>query len=294
MHPTEALRLLGGVASRGQLFELCGEAEVRRLIRSGELMRLTRGNYGLREIDDATAAAGRLRGHLSHTSAALAQGWAVARPPARPHVTVRRKRNLTATQRSGAQIHYADLDPEEIGGGMTSPARTLSDCLRMPLEDAVAVADSALRVDDIDAATLQRIAAGIRGPGAASARRAAAMADGRAANPFESVLRVHAAHVPGLQVTPQVGIELPGLFVQPDLVDIDRQIVIEADSFAWHSSRGKLRRDCIRYTLLAVDGWILLRFSWEDVMSRRDYVIEVMSRAVALSDQRAELGLRAA
>ena len=191
-------------------------------------------------------------------------------------------------------MHHVDLDADEIYDGVTSVRRTLEDCLRLPLEEAVAIADSALRVGDVDRRTLLQIAAGLRGPRSASARRAAALADRRAANPFESVLRVLASQVQGLEVTPQVAIDLPGLFVQPDLVDVDRRIVIEADSYAWHSSRAKLKRDCKRYTLLTVHGWLVLRFSWEDVMHRGDYVLEMLTRAVELSEGRAQPRRRAA
>ncbi|HSV39758.1 MAG TPA: hypothetical protein VLI04_13455, partial [Nocardioidaceae bacterium] len=37
-------------------------------------------------------------------------------------------------------------------------------------------------------------------------------------------------------------------------------------------SRGSLRNDCRRYTALAIRGWTVLRFAWEDVMLHPDYV----------------------
>ena len=38
-------------------------------------------------------------------------------------------------------------------------------------------------------------------------------------------------------------------------------MVLEAESFEWHSSRQALRRDARRYNLLVIDGWIVLRFT---------------------------------
>src|SRR2546422_961802 len=70
--------------------------------------------------------------------------------------------------------------------------------------------------------------------------RVAEQADGRAANPFESVLRAIALDVPGLQVEPQIWIEPIG---RPDVVDVRRRVVIEADSFEFHGRRKALVAD---------------------------------------------------
>jgi len=63
-----------------------------------------------------------------------------------------------------------------------------------------------------------------------------------------------------------------GLTVRPDLVDVERRLVAEAESHTWHSARGALRRDCRRYTALVLRGWIVVRFAWEDVMFETEYV----------------------
>ena len=57
-------------------------------------------------------------------------------------------------------------------------------------------------------------------------------------------------------------------------------IVLEADSFEWHGGREQLVRDARRYNDLAVDGWLVLRFSYEDVMFRPGRVAEVLGAAV--------------
>lgn len=59
-------------------------------------------------------------------------------------------------------------------------------------------------------------------------------------------------------------------------------MVLEADSFEWHGRRDQLRRDARRYDQLVVDGWLVLRFSWEDVMFDPEFVRDVLVRAVAL------------
>ena len=157
---------------------------------------------------------------------------------------------------------------------------------RLPFDEALAVADSALR-DGFPVARLHALAAAARGPGSARLRRVAAHADGRSDNPFESVLRAIAIDVPGLEVEPQVRIagEL-GLSVRADLVDRRLRIVIEADSFEWHGDRTALRRDARRYDLLVANGWTVLRFSWEDVMHDPDFVRAVL-QATVVRTQRA-------
>jgi very-short-patch-repair endonuclease len=58
--------------------------------------------------------------------------------------------------------------------------------------------------------------------------------------------------------------------------------VIEADSFEWHGKRSALASDCRRYNRFVVRGWLVLRFSWEDVMFHPDQVRDVLVAAVEL------------
>ncbi len=96
-----------------------------------------------------------------------------------------------------------------------------------------------------------------------------------------------AEDTPGLHVRPQVWIDDS---TRPDLVDTDLRVVIEADSFAWHGHRAALRRDARRYNRLVTEGWIVLRFAWEDVMHDQDYVRAVLHDTTALAQGRSEVG----
>jgi hypothetical protein len=90
-----------------------------------------------------------------------------------------------------------------------------------------------------------------------------------------------------LQVSPQVSLRRPlgngrtAFLGRPDLVDDHLRIVIEADSFEWHGSRPALARDARRYNWFETDGWLVLRFAWEQVMFDEGYVREVLTAAVA-------------
>jgi very-short-patch-repair endonuclease len=285
----ELLRL-GGVADRATLVALTSRAEVDRALRAGEVVRAARGRYALPIADQAVRIAASLSGVVSHRSAALHWGWELKTVPSTPEVTVRRKRRLTPEQRAAAAVHWADLEPEDVTGRVTSPRRTLVDCLRtLPFDEALAVADSALRHRSLGAATLVELTAGLRGAGAARCRRVAREASPDAANPFESVLRAIAADVAGLDVVPQVTIRAPGFSVQPDLVDVARRVVLEADSFTWHGDRSALRWDSRRYNNLVVRGWLVLRFSWEDVMHDQDYVRRTLRAIGHLAHRQAEV-----
>ncbi|MDQ6686288.1 MAG: endonuclease domain-containing protein [Actinomycetota bacterium] len=289
MHPVAALERLGGAAPRGRLLRLTDRAELDRLVLSGDILREARGRYALPTAAQALRTANALTGVASHLSAAAHWGWEVKTQPVLPHVTFRRNRNVTAAQRRLVIPHWAELGPDDVRDEwVTSKARTLSNCLTaLPWDEALAVADSALRHEDISQVGLVMLTAGMTGPGAARARAVAAEASAEAANPFESVLRAIALEVPGLSFRPQRTISAPGFWARPDLVDRERMLVLEADSHTWHSSREALRRDCRRYTGLTIRGWIVLRFAWEDVMFAADEVRETLVRLAALAAERA-------
>ena len=44
--------------------------------------------------------------------------------------------------------------------------------------------------------------------------------------------------------------------------------MLEADSFEFHGERAALSRDCERYDELVARDWLVLRFTWEQVMHR--------------------------
>jgi very-short-patch-repair endonuclease len=156
------------------------------------------------------------------------------------------------------------------------PDVTLAHCMRrLPFDEALAVADSAMRAG-VPRSTLLRIAQGAQGPGSAQMRRVAVSASPEVANPFESVLHSIALQVAGLTVRPQVTIREPDIVARPDFVDEELMIVLEADSFEWHGGRAQLSADARRYNLLVVNGWLVLRFSYEHVMTQPDFVRRVL------------------
>lgn len=268
MDPTLALTQLGGVASVDALRRLTSAKRIRTAVRNKSIRRIGYGRYALPDADKALTMAAKFRGMASHASAAQVHGWEIAFTSPLPSITVPRKR--TVADRRGAYVYWADLGEES--GLVTSPMRTVIDCARrLSFAQGLAIADSALRHGDVDGEHLIEVARHVRGKGAAGARRVARHSSGLAANPFESVLRAIALDA-GLRVSPQRPIPIAGIVVHPDLVDERLRLAIEADSWRWHAGKEAHERDCWRYTMLVVNGWTVLRFTWEQVMLNPDFV----------------------
>lgn len=290
VHPVDALRRCGGVATTRSLLRLTTARRLRVALARGEVLRVAHGRWALPAADDGLRAAASLAGAASHTSAALLHGWNVAHPPERPSVVVPRNRNVTPHRRRGVELRWRAVTAEELAHHLTDMHRTVIDCARdLPFADALAVADSALRRRDVDRARLVGLAEAVPTTGRHAALRVIECADPRAANPFESVLRAIALGVPGLAVEPQALIDQRGFYGRPDLVDRAARIVIEADSFSHHGTRTGFKRDCERYNALTIRGWIVLRFAWEHVMFHPDYVHDTILWALTRPDERAPL-----
>lgn len=276
MEVREALVELGGIADVATLSARASRRKLRTALARGVIVRISRGRYALPDIETGIAAA-RLHGVASHLSAALHWGWEVKALPARPQVIVPRNRRVDRSRHRGVALHWRHLAESEVIGGVTAPLRTVIDCARdLPFIEALAVADSALRSGDVGQDELRTAAARVRGPGARGVRRVAEHASPRARNPFESATRAIAIES-GLRVVVEPPIEIGGITVHPDLVDVSRGLVIEADSWGFHAGKERHDADCWRYTMLTTTGWHVLRFTWEQVMQRPTYVREVLT-----------------
>ncbi|HSV40213.1 MAG TPA: type IV toxin-antitoxin system AbiEi family antitoxin [Nocardioidaceae bacterium] len=231
--------------------------------------------YALDGGDHARRAAARLHGVLCLDSAAKHHGWKLKHQPNEPAVAVPRNRNVTAAQRQGVRVLYLDLPAHERQLTATSPIRTVLDCAaRLPFDKALTIADSAVRAGDVTRAELVEAAAEAPARYRARCLGVARAADGRADNPFESVVRAIALDIPGLDLRPQQWIGER----RADLVDARLRLVVEAESFEFHGKRKALKRDCERYNEFALGGWVVVRFAWEHVMFEPDYVARVLSQ----------------
>lgn len=283
--------LLGGACRRSVLVERCGRPEVDRALRDGVLVRVARGRYALATANAAVRAAATLGGVLSMRSAAQRHGWGQKLVPDLPDVTFPRTHHLPAGARKLVVPHWSDIASEDIEDGVTGVRRTLVDCMRnLPLDESVPIVNSALRAGDVTLPQLRAIARSMKGRGRARAMAVAAMATAKPVNPYESTLYAIASTVPGLRVEPQHPVRIsPTLELHPDLADPRLGIVIEAESFEWHGKRAALTRDCLRYNAFTLGGWLVVRFSWDQVMFDAGYVLEVLEAVVLLARQHANV-----
>jgi very-short-patch-repair endonuclease len=61
----------------------------------------------------------------------------------------------------------------------------------------------------------------------------------------------------------------------------EAMIAIEVDGMAWHLQSDRKQQDLDRQNDLVESGWTVLRFTWNDIMYRPDYVIGRIRRAIA-------------
>jgi len=280
LDPVIALRRLGTVSDGTTLRRLCDPWQIRVAVQEGRILRLSRNRYALPGVGLAPEAAGRLHGTVSHLSAAGVWGWKVKREPALPVITVPPNRKLDAARRAGSDVRWQRLADDEVFEGIvTTRTRTAADCLRtLQFDEALCVADSVLREGRVSRAELEEAVRRSPQPGRRQALTVLEVADGRAANPFESCLRAVALRVPRLHVEPQFVV--PGIG-HADLGDGSIGLLIEADSHEYHIEKDAFRYDIRRYTAMVVEGWTVARFCWEDAMWRQDRVHADLTRLVA-------------
>ncbi|HWU20830.1 MAG TPA: hypothetical protein VN088_04845, partial [Nocardioides sp.] len=236
MDPAEALTRLGGIAASSPLLAMTSRRALRRAVGAGLIHRAGRDRYVLPAPDQARRAATMVNGVLILLSAALHHGWEVRLPPERPQIGVPRGRPVVELR--SAEVRR--IDAAHDGWALRHRSVTRDEFL-----------------------------AHARGP---RQRRVAEHADGRAANPFESALRAILIEE-GWAVVPQYEVRARGLVLHPDLVDPFGGFVFEAESWEWHGKdREAFERDCERYTALTVEGWRVLRFTWNEVVHRPDHV----------------------
>lgn len=282
--PVPALQRLGGIARRKELLSLATRPELERAVAEKSVVKVARGRYALPIADAAQVAAATLCGVAILLSAAAHHGWATKWVPDRPQVAVPRGRRVAADQRGDVDVRWRNTPPGDVTDGwVTSPVRTVIDCaILLPFDEALAVADSALRSGKVNRRQLLAAISTLPAGQQRRARRVARHADGAAANPFESVLRAIALDVAHLRVRTQVRIhDEVGFVGRADLADEGLGIVLEGEGQEFHGSRELHAKDCLRYTRLTAASWAVLRFTWVQVMKHPAEVARLIRATVA-------------
>jgi hypothetical protein len=283
------------------------DAVIRRALRSGELVAVRRGVLvgALRMLHATTA----------REEHALAVQIAIAATPGPPAYAClgsagllhgydrlgRTPQRVRLYRARGSRWRDADvavlvcgLPPGHLayvdGVPATSPARTVVDLARwVSFRSGVVIADSALRTG-VSREDAERVAAECRRwPGVCKAKEVIAFADGRAATPLESISRV-ALHEMGL---PAPELQVPLVwddFGNPTtIVDFyweKFRVVGEADGLLKYDpendeERDALRREKLRQEELEQLGFIVVRWTWDQIWRRPDWVAMRIRRAMS-------------
>ena len=257
-----------GVYSRDQLRALgwTGLA-LRNAVRNGELTRLRPGWHAQPGADPAVATAVGNGGALSCVSALKWHGLWVA--PGYPQTHVRRSRTAagrgrTCTAEGWRPSVTSAVDPIPVA--LTCATRCMS------AEHWVAACDSYLNKFRLTAADV-RAQVGKLTP---RIRKLLDWTDGRSQSGTESIVRFRLR---------QFGYKV---IVQPRVAGVGHtdlrigMLIIECDSMAYHSDSEAYQRDRVRDRKAAVDGWITIRLTYDDVLYGWDEVrkdIEAITRA---------------
>lgn len=276
----QILALRGGWSSAAELVGLTSRHAVAKALACGEIQRIALGIYALPGLPADTTATLAYDGVLSHVSAAAARGLPLLVRPQKPHVIVPPKRRPRAGP--PAELHWAEVSSAERRDRITSLPRTVLDCSRiLPFAEALAVADAALATGQLLAEELVSEASAMRGAGCPNARRIAALATPLAGSFLESMLRalLISAGVDGFE--PQVLITGDGFGARVDLGHRTARLALEAEGFEFHGSRQDFAADCYRYDELNVAGWLVLRFTYEQIIGDPAWVIGTVRATLA-------------
>ncbi len=202
---------------------------------------------------------------FSHLTAAALFG-APVRASKRAHVVLTPRKVLP--QRAEFVVHARRLRPEDVveveGLRVTSGAQTFLDLSpHLPPPELVAVGDALLRAGRMTPQALaDRIARADRVRGVVRARECAPLLSPLAMSRPESLMRYWLVTSDLPDPMPQLAVcdRWGRAVVHGDLGYDDRRVVLEYEG-RQHAETEQFGRDVDRYTLMAADGWLVLRFA---------------------------------
>ncbi|MEV6414708.1 DUF559 domain-containing protein [Kribbella sp. NPDC051718] len=276
----EVLKRLGGRATFAELTQLTSKRKVAAAVSAGDIQRLARGLYGLpgnESADQLVAIA--YDGVVSHLSAAATWDLPLLSRPKKPHITVPKKRR----PRPGlpAVLHWAPTSAEDRTRRLTSILRTVTDCARiLPFGEALAVADAGLRLGltrrELIAATTV-----MRGSGSINGRAVGTAATAASESFLESMLRALLIQdgIEGFE--PQVTVTRGWFRARVDLGHRQAQVALEAEGYEYHGTSSAFAADCRRYDELVAAGWLVLRFTYQQIVFEPAWVVDVVREALS-------------
>lgn len=264
-------------------------AELDRLNRSGDLVRIRHGAYA---DESATTALDLHRQLVAGTAPILAPGMALSHVSAGVlhglpswdctlgRVSVLRLSSGHGSRRTNLYVRRAPIQPWELtqvdGYPVTSLERTAVDLACIHIYDrAVAVLDAALHLGGSFDVMADTVGAAQRRRGVATARAALAFADGRAESVAESISRVRfaAAKLPAPELQVNVYDEFGTWLARSDFGWIVRGVLGEFDGRIKYLGTPEetalaVMKEKAREERLRECGWVVVRWGWSDLADR--------------------------
>ena len=282
---------------------------LRSALARGELVRIRRGIYAtaplaprrrhllsggrpdpayLEQVRAALLALGGAAAAAGRTAAVL-WGFDLVVEPAL--IEVHAARGRTHAAMAGVLLHarsLVDTEVRDLAGHrpvrVLTPVATVLDCAASrPLHEAVAVADSAMR---LGAVTLDQLTEAVQvrrsQPGVRRLRRVLALVDPACESVLESLLRVLLAQHGIALGRSQYVIRTPGgqTIARADFAWPEFMLMLECDGGRWHDPDDARDRDRRRDNEAARLGWRVLRITWDDVVNRPAYVAALVHDAL--------------
>ncbi|WP_112465445.1 type IV toxin-antitoxin system AbiEi family antitoxin domain-containing protein [Streptomyces triticisoli] len=255
---------------------------VRRMVRSGRWVPLTRGSYWVGQDSQGPSLRSRVRGALltcgphvvaaGPTAARLLGIQGLPRDDGTLHLAAPPGHEIRS--RPGIRVHRSALPPTSRttlrGIPVTTPVRTCADLLlHLPRTEAVSVLDSALHQGLLTEPDLRTIPPLLSGrPHARRAREWLRLADGRAESPLETRVRLICLDdgLPPPLLQWRIVDPAQGCSYRIDLGWPTHLVGVEADGKAPHGTPQALYQDRHRQNRLTtlLPGLTLLRFTWSD------------------------------
>lgn len=243
--------------------------DVSALVAAGDLRRVRRSWLVTPDCDPRRVAAASVGGRVTCLSAASLLGlWA----PEHTETHIAVPGTASRLDSEGIRLHWS-VGPAPSGRGdsvdpLLNVLFQVASCV--PQADALAVWESAVRTKAVDLAVLKHVA--WRG---ASARELTDLAVSLSDSGLETrfSLGMRRAEVALRQQVWLDGHPVDGL--------IGQSLVVQLDGFAHHASAADRRRDLEADARLIARGYVVLRFDYQQVMFRWEYVLETVLTAVA-------------
>jgi len=271
----EILTSAGGVLLRRDVLAAgATDTELRRAVRSGQILRLERGLLAVADADPELVAAGRAHGLVTCASAARAYGLWQLRPPGRPHYWQSNGRSAIR-----CVSHRTDLtQPPRHRTLVALPDVLLHALLCLPELESLVMVECAYNRGDIELSYLLRHLDGRR---CGKARNVVSKVDRGADSLLETLARVLFRDA-GILTKTQVWIDGIG---RVDFL-LEGFLIVEIDGLAFHLEARQFKKDRRRDNSATLQGLPVLRFFYDDVVHAPESVLVQVREVLARGSSR--------